>query len=89
MHRHRLRSGFFSLHHRKQSWTAHGGLIVGCHLFHCWKCMKEERDDSLAFEGVFQNVTPDKRGLGGGGKGGRREGGEGEGKGERDDERVA
>ena len=45
--------------------------------------MKEERDDSLAFEGVFQNVTPDKRGLGGGGKGGRREGGEGEGKGER------
>ena len=51
--------------------------------------MKEERDDSLAFEGVFQNVTPDKRGLGGGGKGGRREGEEGEGKGERDDERVA
>lgn len=53
--------------------------------------MKEERDDSLAFEGVFQNVTPDKRGLGGGG-GGRREGGEGGGKGgggERDDERVA
>lgn len=52
--------------------------------------MKEERDDSLAFEGVFQNVTPDKRGLGGGG--GRREGGEGGGKGgggERDDERVA
>lgn len=38
--------------------------------------MKEERDDSLAFEGVFQNVTPDKRGLGGGG-GERREGGEG------------
>lgn len=37
--------------------------------------MKEERDDSLAFEGVFQNVMPDKRGLGGGG--GRREGGEG------------
>ena len=66
--------------------------------------MKEERDDSLAFEGVFQNVTPDKRGLwGGGGRreegrgrggGGRREegrgrgGGEGGG-GERDDERVA
>lgn len=44
--------------------------------------MKEERDDSLAFEGVFQNVTPDKRGLGGGGGGGRREGGEGGGKGE-------
>ena len=45
--------------------------------------MKEERDDSLAFEGVFQNVTPDKRGLGGGGEegGGRREGGEGGGKG--------
>ena len=42
--------------------------------------MKEERDDSLAFEGVFQNVTPDKRGLGGGG--GRREGGEGGGRGE-------
>lgn len=41
--------------------------------------MKEERDDSLAFEGVFQNVTPDKRGLGGGG---RREGGGGGGKGE-------
>ena len=41
--------------------------------------MKEERDDSLAFEGVFQNVTPDKRGLGGGKEGG----------GERDDERVA
>ena len=37
--------------------------------------MKEERDDSLAFEGVFQNVTPDKRGLGGGGE--RREGGGG------------
>ena len=37
--------------------------------------MKEERDDSLAFEGVFQNVMPDKRGLGGGR--GRREGGEG------------
>ena len=58
--------------------------------------MKEERDDSLVFEGVFQNVTPDKRGLGGGGRreegGGRREGGEGGGKGgggERDDERVA
>ena len=56
--------------------------------------MKEERDDSLAFEGVFQNVMPDKRGLGGGG--GRREGGKGErggggkgGGGERDDERVA
>lgn len=30
--------------------------------------MKEERDDSLAFEGVFQNVTPDKRGLWGGGR---------------------
>ena len=45
--------------------------------------MKEERDDSLAFEGVFQNVTPDKRGLGEGGKGGRREGGEGEEKGGR------
>ena len=53
--------------------------------------MKEEGDDSLAFEGVFQNVTPDKRGLGGGGRraegrgrgggGGRREGGEGEGEG--------
>ena len=54
--------------------------------------MKEERDDSLAFEGVFQNVTPDRRGLGGGGRreegggkgeegGGRREGGGG-GKGE-------
>ena len=41
--------------------------------------MKEERDDSLAFEGVFQNVTPDKRGLGGGG---RREGGGGGEKGE-------
>lgn len=41
--------------------------------------MKEERDDSLAFEGVFQNVTPDKRGLGGGR--GRREGGEGGGRG--------
>lgn len=40
--------------------------------------MKEERDDSLVFEGVFQNVTPDKRGLGGGGR--REEGG---GKGER------
>ena len=40
--------------------------------------MKEDRDDSLAFEGVFQNVTPDKRGLGGGG--GEKEGG---GKGER------
>ena len=39
--------------------------------------MKEERDDSLAFEGVFQNVTPDKRGLWGGEGGGRREGGEG------------
>ena len=39
--------------------------------------MKEERDDSLAFEGVFQNVTPDKRGLGGGGGGGRRERGGG------------
>ena len=38
--------------------------------------MKEERDDSLAFEGVFQNVTPDKRGLGGGG---RREEGKGRG----------
>lgn len=39
--------------------------------------MKEERDDSLAFEGVFQNVTPDKRGLGGGGEegGGKGEGG--------------
>lgn len=52
--------------------------------------MKEERDDSLAFEGVFQNVTPDKRGLGGGrreegrGRGGGKGGG-----GERDDERVA
>lgn len=46
--------------------------------------MKEERDDSLVFEGVFQNVTPDKRGLGGGEEegGGRREGGEGGGKGE-------
>lgn len=44
--------------------------------------MKEERDDSLAFEGVFQNVTPDKRGLWGGEGGGRREGGEGGGKGE-------
>lgn len=43
--------------------------------------MKEERDDSLAFEGVFQNVTPDKRGLGGGG--GEKEGG---GKGERGEE---
>lgn len=43
--------------------------------------MKEERDDSLAFEGVFQNVTPDKRGLWGGG---REEGG---GKGERGGER--
>lgn len=43
--------------------------------------MKEERDDSLAFEGVFQNVTPDKRGLGGGGR--REEGrGRGGGKGE-------
>ena len=54
--------------------------------------MKEERDDSLAFEGVFQNVTPDKRGLWGGEGGGRREGGEGGGEGgggERDDERVA
>lgn len=54
--------------------------------------MKEERDDSLAFEGVFQNVTPDKRGLWGGG--GRREEGRGRGGGkggggERDDERVA
>ena len=54
--------------------------------------MKEERDDSLAFEGVFQNVTPDKRGLGGGGE--RREEGRGRGGGkwgggERDDERVA
>ena len=38
--------------------------------------MKEERDDSLAFEGVFQNVTPDKRGLGGGG--GEERGGKGE-----------
>ena len=55
--------------------------------------MKEERDDSLAFEGVFQNVTPDKRGLWGGGReegggkgerGGREEGG---GKGERGGER--
>lgn len=53
--------------------------------------MKEERDDSLAFEGVFQNVTPDKRGLGGGEEGGgkgERGGGKGGG-GERDDERVA
>ena len=55
--------------------------------------MKEERDDSLAFEGVFQNVTPDKRGLGGGVK--RREEGRGRGVGgkggggERDDKRVA
>lgn len=53
--------------------------------------MKEERDDSLAFEGVFQNVTPDKRGLGGGGeeRGGKGERGGGGGGGERDDERVA
>lgn len=55
--------------------------------------MKEERDDSLAFEGVFQNVTPDKRGLGGGGEkegGGKGErGGEKGGGGERDDKRVA
>lgn len=56
--------------------------------------MKEERDDSLAFEGVFQNVTPDKRGLGGGGVKRREEGrgrgvgGKGGG-GERDDKRVA
>ena len=52
--------------------------------------MKEERDDSLAFEGVFQNVTPDKRGLGGGGRReeGKGRGGKGGG-GERDDERVA
>ena len=40
--------------------------------------MKEERDDSLAFEGVFQNVTPDKRGLGGGGGGEKGGGGKGE-----------
>ena len=46
--------------------------------------MKEERDDSLAFEGVFQNVTPDKRGLGGGVK--RREEGRGRGGGERGEE---
>lgn len=44
--------------------------------------MKEERDDSLAFEGVFQNVTPDKRGLGGGGeeRGGKGERGGGRGR---------
>ena len=55
--------------------------------------MKEERDDSLAFEGVLQNVTPDKRGLGGGGEkegGGKGERGRGKGGGgERDDKRVA
>ena len=45
--------------------------------------MKEERDDSLAFEGVFQNVTPDKRGLGGGG---RREEGRGRGGGGKGEE---
>lgn len=44
--------------------------------------MKEERDDSLAFEGVFQNVTPDKRGLGGG----RREEGRGRGGGGKGEE---
>lgn len=48
--------------------------------------MKEERDDSLAFEGVFQNVTPDKRGLGGGGGVKRREEGRGRGGGERGEE---
>ena len=47
--------------------------------------MKEERDDSLAFEGVLQNVTPDKRGLGGGGVK-RREEGRGRGGGERGEE---
>ena len=55
--------------------------------------MKEERDDSLAFEGVFHNVTPDKRGLGGGGEkegGGKGERGRGKGGGgETDDKRVA
>ena len=56
--------------------------------------MKEERDESLAFEGIFQNVTPDKRGLGGG-EGEKEGGGKGErgrgkgGGGERDDKRVA
>ena len=45
--------------------------------------MKEERDDSLAFEGVFQNVTPDKRGLGGGGE---QRGGKGERGGEKGEE---